>query len=211
MKHAFMSLCAAAALAGCGSLSGLDAASSFSCKAPDGVKCDSVSGTYHNAVQGNLPAARKPTSAPESPVAPTISAAVTTARDASPTAVSTGTKTPAAGPSFATQTPQALRAGPRILRMWVKPWEDADRDLHGESVVFIQVESGRWLVDAAQRQAREPYAPVRAAAPGKPLASTTPPLSREVAPAANQTSSPTDLASILRSLRRAPSTTETDD
>ena len=54
-----------------------------------------------------------------------------------------------------------LRAGPRVLRLWIKPWEDADRDLNGESLIYVQVDNGRWLVDHVQRQAREPYAPIR--------------------------------------------------
>ena len=41
-------------LAGCSSLSGLDGTSSYGCKAPEGVKCLSVSGTYYNALQNNL-------------------------------------------------------------------------------------------------------------------------------------------------------------
>ena len=57
-----------------------------------------------------------------------------------------------------------LRAAPRVLRLWIKPWEDADRDLNGESLVYVQVDNGRWLVDHVQRQVREAYAPVR---PGK--------------------------------------------
>ena len=57
-----------------------------------------------------------------------------------------------------------LRAAPRVLRLWIKPWEDADHDLNGESLVYVQVDNGRWLVDHVQRQVREAYAPVR---PGK--------------------------------------------
>jgi conjugal transfer pilus assembly protein TraV len=48
-----------------------------------------------------------------------------------------------------------LRAGPRVLRLWIKPWEDADRDLNGESLVYVQIDNGRWLVDHVQRQARD--------------------------------------------------------
>lgn len=54
-----------------------------------------------------------------------------------------------------------LRAGPRVLRLWIKPWEDADRDLNGESLVYVQIDNGRWLVDHVQRQARDAYAPIR--------------------------------------------------
>ena len=55
------SLLGAALLAGCSSITGLDGSSQYACKAPEGVKCDSVSGNYYNALQNNLPAQRKPT------------------------------------------------------------------------------------------------------------------------------------------------------
>ena len=33
--------------------------------------------------------------------------------------------------------------------------QDADRDLNGESLVYVQIDNGRWLVDHVQRQARD--------------------------------------------------------
>ena len=54
-----------------------------------------------------------------------------------------------------------LRASPKILRLWIKSWEDADRDLNGESLVYVQIDSGRWLVDHVQQRARDAYAPIR--------------------------------------------------
>ena len=146
-------------LAGCMSLSGLSGNSSYACKAPDGVTCQSVSGTYANAVANNLPAQRAratPAAAPD--LAPTASAASTpTARNA---------------PADAAQV-LPLRSAPRILRLWFKPWEDADRDLYDQGYVYVQVDGGRWLVDHAQRAIREAYAPVRAPA-GRAAAAPTP-------------------------------------
>lgn len=52
-------LVAMLALSGCMSMSGLGGDSKYACKAPDGVTCDSVSGTYANAVANNLPSQRK--------------------------------------------------------------------------------------------------------------------------------------------------------
>lgn len=143
-------LCSVASLAGCMSLSGLSGNSSYACKAPDGVTCQSVSGTYANAVANNLPAQRTratPTATPAS--APPSSAASTpTVRNASADAAQV----------------LPLRSAPRILRLWFKPWEDADRDLYDQGYVYVQVDGGRWLVDHAQRAIREAYAPVRAPA-----------------------------------------------
>ena len=54
----------AMALAACTNMSGLSGSSSYACKAPDGVICDSVSGTYANAVQNNLPSQKPRAVAP---------------------------------------------------------------------------------------------------------------------------------------------------
>jgi len=52
-------LATALTLSSCMSMSGLGGDSKYACKAPDGVTCDSVSGTYANAVANNLPSQRK--------------------------------------------------------------------------------------------------------------------------------------------------------
>ena len=43
-----------------------------------------------------------------------------------------------------------LRSAPRILRLWFKPWEDADRDLYDQGYVYVQVDGG--LMDKFQLQ-----------------------------------------------------------
>lgn len=143
-----------AAASGCASITGLDGTSKYACKAPDGVKCDSVSGTYHNAVQNNLPAQRRLSPSHGVPSVPGPGPQV--AAMAAPTSARAASQ-PAAAP---------LRSAPKVVRLWIKPWEDADRDLNGESLVYVQTDNGRWLLDHVQRQAREPYAPVRLGTPG---------------------------------------------
>lgn len=141
-------------LAGCTSMSGLSGSSSYACKAPEGVACDSVSGTYANALQNNLPGQRRQASkGAGSSTAEPGGAASTTA--------------PAASPPFATNTslpptPVALRSAPRVLRLWIKPWEDADHDLYDQSYVYVQVDGGRWQIGHVQRQIRDAYAPLKA-------------------------------------------------
>lgn len=159
-------LCAAmvsmGVLAGCANITGLDGSSQYGCAAPEGVKCDSVSGNYYNAIQNNLPAQRNPkgTANPSSltdPQSPSMGRdSGRNGASATPTAI--GAAVPVEGPAYMAAP---LRAGPRVLRLWIKPWEDADHDLNGESLVYVQVDNGRWLVDHVQRQAREPYAPIR--------------------------------------------------
>jgi len=118
-----------------------------------------VTGTYHNAVRNNLPSQRKPTSHGGEPQSAPPGVQV---QRGDPGLVTTAARAPA-GDDAKTYVPMPLRSGPKILRLWVKAWEDADRDLNGESVVFVQVDNGHWLLDHVQRQGREPFAPIRPA------------------------------------------------
>lgn len=180
-------------LSACANITGLDGASSYNCKAPEGVKCDSVSGTYHNALQNNLPSQRRgPTSGQsQSPPAPNP-AGMRNAPAMLATAARTVPSEEALGYAAA-----PLRASPKILRLWIKSWEDADRDLNGETLVYVQVDNGRWLVDHVQRQSRESYAPVR---PGKPVASGKGAGGDPARPSANPASAD-DATSITQTLR----------
>ena len=179
--HAVVTTLAASVLAtGCGSITGLDGQSGYSCKAPDGVKCDSVSGNYHNAIQNNLPSQRRaPTSSGGAEAPPALPAHQAGAFSVStPSASTVSVSNPAMSTAVRTSitvepTPHhaaPLRASPRVMRLWIKPWEDLDRDLNGEAMVYVQVDNGRWLVDHVQRQTREPYAPVRL--PTSPVATS---------------------------------------
>jgi len=188
-------LCAAAVVlaslsVGCSSITGLDGSSSYGCKAPEGIKCDSVSGTYHNAMQNNLPSQRR-SNLPSRP-AEGIGA------HAQPTLLPIAATSPSAAPGYAAAP---LRSQPRILRLWVKPWEDADRDLNGESVVFVQVDNGQWLVDRVQRQAREPYAPIKASKNATTAAAGA---------AGKNEAAPVDPAAIAQAMRNRQANNSTD-
>jgi conjugal transfer pilus assembly protein TraV len=114
-----------------------------------------VSGTYANAVQNNLPSQQGrgiertlPTRDRQTPA--TQGAASTRAAS-----------TPAPAALGLPPTPVALRSAPRVLRLWFKPWEDADNDLYDQGYVYVQVDPGRWQVEHVQRQVRESYAPLK--------------------------------------------------
>lgn len=141
----------AVALCGCMNMSGLSGSSSYACKAPDGVTCDSVSGTYANAVQNNLPSQRRRAGTPSAESANAGSAA----------APSTGTRVADVPTQGLPPSPVTLRSSPRVLRLWFKPWEDADHDLYDQGYVYVQVDAGRWQIDHVQRQIREAYAPIK--------------------------------------------------
>jgi conjugal transfer pilus assembly protein TraV len=155
----------AAALGGCAStLAGVGGTESYACKAPVGAQCTSVSGVYANASRGMSEVPR--------PLSKTSgSAAVGPARDsANATPMRAGSQVvPAPGST----TPAALRSSPRVLRLWVAPWEDADGDLHDASFVHVVVDTGHWLVDRVRPPARSR------------VDVATPPLAQPTAPAAS--------------------------
>ncbi|WBS00160.1 TraV family lipoprotein [Pseudoduganella sp. SL102] len=137
---------AALALTGCGNLSGLDGSPKFSCKAPEGVHCASVTANYHNrAADGTRQASPAASATPES-----AGVAMRPGLD-----------------------PVALRTPVRVLRLWIKAWEDSDHDLVDQSYVYVRINEGQWQVAHVQRAARESYAPLRPP-PASPMAQPEP-------------------------------------
>jgi len=175
----------AVTLSGCASsLSGLGGTENYGCKAPEGVMCNSVSGVYANAIHGNL----RPTPSPnaQSPsAAPTVygAASVTLGQPAAPGA-----------------TGDTIRSNPRLLRVWIAPWEDSDGDLHEEGYLHVIVDSGRWLIEHVRPAARSgidgvaPPAPVvPSVTPSKAPSDSETPLERLPA-ASGPSTSPVDAA-----------------
>lgn len=136
-KHIVIGLCVTAGLlTGCGGLSGLGGGSSYACKAPNGVACNSVSGNYANAIQHNLPSQRNSQSVSGEKVAIPQPSAVTDI-------VTSGTP---------------IRSKPKTARVWIAPWEDSDGDLREQSYAYVVVDNGRWLIEHNRRSIAKAYA-----------------------------------------------------
>ena len=152
MSTTTLRLCAMALLlplAACVNMSGLSGGSKYACAAPEGVACDSVSGTYANALHENLPSQRTSGTAAGDAAAPS--------RSAVPVAPA-----PARQPLAAPTAANALAGTQaRVLRLWTKPWEDADGDLWDQGYVYVQVDTGRWQIDHVRQRIRDQYAPLR--------------------------------------------------
>ena len=166
--------CLMLSLSGCMNLSGLGGSSDYACKAPDGVTCTSVSGTYANAVQDNLPAqvAKRRMAAKSHGEPGTNPAPGSPQPRLAPARASAQATVPPVAQSPSLALP--LRSSARILRLWFKPWEDADRDLYDQGYVYVQIDAGQWLIDHAHRQIRDAYAPIR-----PPMGSTVKPATPE--------------------------------
>lgn len=182
--------CLLLSLSGCMNLSGLGGSSDYACKAPDGVTCTSVSGTYANAVQDNLPAqvAKRRMAAKSNGEPSTNPAPGAPQPRLAPALASAKATVPPVAQSHSLALP--LRSSARILRLWFKPWEDADRDLYDQGYVYVQIDAGQWLIDHAQRQIRDAYAPIRPPM-GAPVKPATPEQSTSPGrPAGQQRQSP---------------------
>jgi len=124
---------------GCaGTLTGLEGESKFACKAPDGVTCSSLSGIYANAVANNLPALRKDGNG-EQAATPQTRGALMIGQVAS--------------------SGDPVRIQPKVVRIWIAPWEDTDGDLHDQSYLYVVANSGRWAIEHSQRKIVDRYRP----------------------------------------------------
>lgn len=146
-------------LAGCASvMSGLDGQGKFSCKAPDGISCASLSGVYANAVQNNLPGQKLHSVAPNKELAV---------------------------PKILTQTPntgEPIRSAQKVRRVWLAPWEDDEEVLHDQSYFYLVVDPGRWQLEHSLRNASQEYRPImapKALAPYAPKTTERPTLRME--------------------------------
>ena len=95
--------------------------------------------------------------------------------------------------------PAALRSQARILRLWIKPWEDSEHDLVDQSYVYVQAEPGRWQLAHAQRQIREAYAPLK-----PPLPPIAPPANAPTALMPSTIAAPTDTQQVAPLPNPAP-------
>jgi conjugal transfer pilus assembly protein TraV len=139
MRNLLLALSIPVLTCGCAStMSGLDGETKFSCKAPDGVTCSSLSGVYANAVANNLPALRKEGKG-----------------EAAGSAVAKAGEIAGRAPSSG----DPIRSQSKVLRIWIAPWEDSDGDLHDQSYVYVVADPGRWVIEHNQKRIIDRYRP----------------------------------------------------
>lgn len=114
---------------------GVDSESHFKCKAPEGIGCSSLSGTYANAVEDNLPGSPAKKSA-------------TNNKDDEKERAITGS---------APQSGTPILNEPIVLRIWVAPWEDARKVLHDQAYLYVIADPGQWQVAHTKKQIAGKY------------------------------------------------------
>ncbi|WP_126448289.1 type IV conjugative transfer system lipoprotein TraV [Sulfuricystis multivorans] len=156
MRNLLLALLIPVLMGGCAStMSGLDGETKFACKAPEGVSCASLSGVYANAVANNLPALRKEGKGEARAAAPAKSGEIIG-------------RAPSSGDPIRTQ--------PKVLRIWIAPWEDSEGDLHDQSYIYVVADPGRWMIEHNQKRIVDRYRPtfIQAGTAGKTQGQTQP-------------------------------------
>ncbi|NCN88134.1 MAG: TraV family lipoprotein [Gallionella sp.] len=119
-------------MAGC---AGLDSESHFKCKAPEGIGCSSLSGTYANAIEDNLPG---------SPVTKTATYESGEEKERAISGVAPSTGTP-------------ILSEPVVLRIWVAPWEDGRKVLHDQAYLYAVADPGHWQIEHNRKHISDKY------------------------------------------------------
>lgn len=146
------------ALAGC-SFSGYDAKSSFACKAPEGVLCNSMSGIYANAMAHNLPEQRVHTGSGATTNV-TLGSYAADPTSAGPAGASPGVGRATGILPRVPDSGAPVHTAPREMRIWFAPWQDADSDLHDQEYVYLVVDPGHWSIAHNQARIRAAFRPV---------------------------------------------------
>lgn len=115
-------------------LAGCASGPRYACGVPKGVTCQPVSAVYASSPEGP-PALAGNASGEE---APTVGGTK---------AVASRPRAEAARPVVATVQPgEPILTAPRVLRLWIAPWEDAAGDLHDETFLYLRIDDGRWTL-----------------------------------------------------------------
>lgn len=164
---------AGTALTGCATIGN----SEFKCNAPAGVHCQSVTATYLASLAGfDTPdSSAKSKDDPDRPAA---------------APASYGSKAPVLRTAVGGRIP--LRSDPRLLRMWIKEWEDSDGDYHDQSYIYLPIDAGRWAVTPNRPGANQTYQGITA--PAQRAADPEPAPTKSVVDPKEITQSATDFA-----------------
>lgn len=145
---------AALLLGGC-SFSGLSGSSQFACKAPDGVNCNSVTGVYSNSLENNLPSQQK---GKKEQTSEDKDSYYQNSTDR-PRAVKASLPVSGGVTQDSPADVMPLRSEPKVIRVWIAPYTDADDEFYDQSYIYTVVDEGRWLIERSREKIRAKYLP----------------------------------------------------
>ena len=140
---------------GCASnMSGLGGSTDLACPMPDGSTCKSMSEAYKDTYRKSSSASAPPS------YADTQSAVEATASKPQ-------------RPTLSAEIGSPLLTGPRLMRIFIGPWTDANDNLMEGRRVFVKIEDSRWRLDHVKASLYRAYAPITSSAPS-PSPSSSP-------------------------------------
>lgn len=142
--------------------------SKFSCNAPDGVSCQSISGGYANAMASSIPGQKKPVENKEgSPKKSGWFSEKTTKKTSKNKDELAGFKLvknePAVilGEGLINQKPRPLRSSEQVVGVTVFPWKDDAGTLHDISRFFFVVKDSDWNVQYTEEVNQKSFGRIR--------------------------------------------------
>lgn len=60
-----------------------------------------------------------------------------------------------------TQDPLPIRTAPKVMRIWIAPWEDDNGDLIGNGLVYTEIEQRRWNIGIGKPPRKHRLHPLR--------------------------------------------------
>jgi len=138
---------------GCSSISGIGGSSDYACPMPQGSTCKSMSQTYQDSYRNSGASAQGPARAGNDESA---SSSYGTSNFSQEDAVLSKPKQPTLPAEIGTP----LLTGPRVMRIYIAPWTDADDNLLDGHRVFVKIEDSHWRLDHVKATLYRQYAPI---------------------------------------------------
>lgn len=146
-------------------------ATAYGCKGfPNSPICKSAVEAY-KATEGSKPlnpVHPDPEATTDRPLVPAASGQKT---GAAPRNVTAKLSTPAESVKDPAMDPAAVRTPPKVMRIWIAPWEDSDGDLQTPGFIFTELEPRRWVMGKPALRSHPTLTPLQVAA-RKPVTPT---------------------------------------
>lgn len=139
MKTKILLCLAGIALSGCAGIFSTGGSGEFACPGmPKGVTCKSPREVYELSISGKQKKTSKTNGYNPGPVEVVL-----------------------AGRGDADLEPMPVLEQARVMRIWIAPWVDKNKDLHWPGMIFTQVQSRQWKVGNDNFEGIEPPVPHR--------------------------------------------------
>jgi conjugal transfer pilus assembly protein TraV len=149
----------------------------------------SVSGVYEtsrqNALPGQVPGSSSGAPKAQPPAGTSLQTRASLGKETAP-----GSRLP-----LTSGTP--LRSPPRVLRIWLAPYEDSEGDLRDQTHIYVTLDRGSWQIEHTRRAIQDRFAPIRAIAPAAPPTAATGARSTETDGQRPPTARPSDSMPLL--------------